>query len=110
MTLAQQWFGNFIGVRLWQDTWLCYGLAGYLSDLFFRHMFGQNEYRYRMEEECNYVATHDLSHPLYYNSFSHPFDIMQSHVFRKKSALVMYIIERRVGADGFRKVVSVSIG
>lgn len=51
-----------------------------------------------------YVALNDYSQALSYSSFIHPYEIIHSKTFRKKSALIMYIIERRVGADGFRRV------
>jgi aminopeptidase N len=44
--LASQWFGNFIGFRSWSDMWLTTGIAGYMADLFYKKIFGNNEYRW----------------------------------------------------------------
>ena len=30
------------------DTWIIYGLAGYMTDLFLKKMFGINEYKFRI--------------------------------------------------------------
>jgi hypothetical protein len=72
--------------------------------LFYREMFGQNEYKYRLHKEAEYVALNDNGPPLNNLSYTHPWEILQSKVARKKAALLMYIAERRVGAEGFRKV------
>lgn len=55
--LALQWIGSFISVKNWfirlnisistpnrGDLWIPYGIAGYVSSLFYRQMFGNNEY------------------------------------------------------------------
>jgi len=48
LAIATQWFGNFITVKYWSDSWLTLGIAGYLTMLCYKNIFGTNEYRYRM--------------------------------------------------------------
>jgi len=70
--LAQQWFGNYIGIKAWYcyntggiicwliiinglfplsprpDLWIRFGLSGHLANLFYKKMFGNNEYRFHL--------------------------------------------------------------
>ena len=43
--VAQQFFGSFITMQSWFDAWLNKGITGYLSYLFCKRTFGNNEYR-----------------------------------------------------------------
>lgn len=106
MSLALQWFGNFISVKTWADSWIYYGIAGYLSNLFYRHIFGHNAYRLRIQKESEWVCAHDNGVPLYWNGYLHPLDIHTNEVFKRKAPLVMYMIEKRVNPEAFRKVLS----
>ena len=104
--VASQWFSNFITVRTWSDYWIVIGLSGYLADLYYKKAFGNNEYRFRLFTQSDYTALYDNVQPLYYSNYGHPFDVIGNKIFKKKAALVMYAIERRVGPDSFRKVLS----
>eukprot|EP01114_Cavostelium_apophysatum_P018241 TRINITY_DN5605_c0_g1_i1.p1 TRINITY_DN5605_c0_g1~~TRINITY_DN5605_c0_g1_i1.p1 ORF type:complete len:784 (-),score=167.07 TRINITY_DN5605_c0_g1_i1:8-2359(-) len=118
--LAMQWFGNFISVKSWADAWIYHGLAGYLCDLLFRRMFGNNESRFRMLKDFEYVCQNDTADPsrqksnpsasnintVYPKSFIHPMEVLSSKVMQKKAVIVMHMIDKRVGSDAFRNVIS----
>jgi len=44
MAIAQQFFGCFLTMERWSDLWLCHGIATYLTGLFSKKCFGDNEY------------------------------------------------------------------
>ncbi|PRP77764.1 transcription initiation factor TFIID subunit 2 [Planoprotostelium fungivorum] len=93
--LTAQFFGQFVSIRGWSDSWITVGISRYIAELFLRKMFGHNEYRYRM-----------MKQPLNHNAFIHPVEIFENKIFARKSAIVVYMIERKVGLDAFRKVIS----
>ena len=45
-------FGTLIKVERWQDSWLPLGMSLFVSDLFIRHMFGE-EYQLRLRKRSN---------------------------------------------------------
>ena len=44
--IAQQFFGCFIVMQCWFDAWLVKGISAYLTQLFVKKTFGNNEYRH----------------------------------------------------------------
>jgi len=47
LAVARQWFGAFISTRSWSDSWLLYGIAGYLADECLLKSFGSNDVKDR---------------------------------------------------------------
>lgn len=43
--IAEQFFGCFISMQNWSDSWLPKGIATYLCGLYSKKCFGNNEYR-----------------------------------------------------------------
>lgn len=105
LALAQQWFQCYVGVKSWPDMWISAGISGYLAGLFFRRMFGNNEYRYRLMMESEWVCAADTGPPLYNEHASHPHD-MQTELVARKAPLVVYMMEKRVGETSFRKLLN----
>ena len=64
--VAQQFFGSFIAMETWCDAWLTKGITGYLSYLFTKRTFGNNEYRHWVMK----VSSSRFSFPMYW---VHPF-------------------------------------
>lgn len=86
------------------DQWITWGLAGYLTNLFLRKMFGYNEYRWHVLQEMEWICAHDNDKPLYWQGYVHPAEVTASSLFRRKAPMVMYLMERRIGSEAFRKV------
>lgn len=111
--VAQQFFGNFIAMNSWTDAWLTKGIAGYLTGLFIKRSFGNNEYRYfisrEMKEVCDYEqqngivldpsAIKDTS--LLHFSARNPHLVSPEYgnIFCKKAHLVIRILEIRIGYE-----------
>lgn len=45
VAIAEQFFGCFISMQNWSDTWLPKGISTYLCGLFAKKCFGNNAYR-----------------------------------------------------------------
>ncbi|CAH8561895.1 unnamed protein product [Dicrocoelium dendriticum] len=59
LAIASQFFGCFIAMHTWSDAWLPTGIAGYLSGLYQKRVFGNNEYRRIISNEMRQVTTYE---------------------------------------------------
>ncbi|CAL1530604.1 unnamed protein product [Lymnaea stagnalis] len=110
--VAQQFFGSFIAMESWADAWLTKGITGYLSYLFSKRTFGNNEYRNwvmrdllevsEYEQQVGYVvldpAKRDSNHPFSIQS-PHTLSPRYIEIFSKKARLVMRMLEIRIGTE-----------
>lgn len=87
------------------DSWIYWGLAGYLSNMFMGRLFGNNHYRFLLLDDAQYVCQHDNEQPLYWTDYLHPCEVTSSELFKRKAPLVMYMMEKRLGMEPFRKVI-----
>ncbi|GAB1607249.1 hypothetical protein Ahia01_001008300, partial [Argonauta hians] len=111
--VAQQFFGNFITMHSCTDAWLTKGIAGYLTGLFVKRSFGNNEYRYFISKEMKEVADYErhcaivldpsaLKEPsLLHFAVKSPHLVSPKYadVFFKKAHLVIRILEIRIGYE-----------
>ncbi|GFR89331.1 transcription initiation factor TFIID subunit 2, partial [Elysia marginata] len=115
--VAQQFFGSFIAMETWCDAWLTKGITGYLSYLFTKRTFGNNEYRQGVmkdvQEVCKYehevgpvvldpsqqldsvVSAH---HPFWCGS-PHTLSPRYAEVLAKKARLIVRMLEMRIGTE-----------
>ncbi|KAH9489969.1 Transcription initiation factor TFIID subunit 2, partial [Bulinus truncatus] len=110
--VAQQFFGSFIAMESWSDAWLTKGITGYLSYLFSKRTFGNNEYRNwvmrdllevsEYEQQIGSVVLdptkHDSNHHFHIQS-PHTLSPRYSEMFCKKARLVMRMLEIRIGTE-----------
>ena len=59
LAVARQFFGCFIVAERWSDRWLRVGLATYLTGLFIKKTFGNNEYRNYIWNTNNEVCAYE---------------------------------------------------
>lgn len=57
--IAEQFFGCFITMKNWSDTWLARGIAQYLCGLYSKKCFGTNEYREWVQSELAEVVKYE---------------------------------------------------
>lgn len=57
--IAEQFFGCFITMQNWSDTWLARGIAEYLCGLYSKKCFGNNEYREWIQAELADVVKYE---------------------------------------------------
>lgn len=54
--VAEQFFGCFISMQNWSDTWLPKGISTYLTGLYAKKCFGNNEYREWIQSVSTYKS------------------------------------------------------
>lgn len=57
--IAEQFFGCFITMQNWSDTWLAKGIAEYLCGLYSKKCFGNNAYREWVQSELAEVVKYE---------------------------------------------------
>lgn len=57
--IAEQFFGCFISMQNWSDMWLNKGISQYLSGLYAKKSFGNNEYREFIQSMLNDVVKYE---------------------------------------------------
>lgn len=57
--IAEQFFGCFITMHNWSDTWLAKGIAEYLCGLYSKKCFGNNDYREWIQSELAEVMRYE---------------------------------------------------
>lgn len=57
--IAEQFFGCFISMQNWSDTWLPKGISTYLCSLYAKKCFGNNEYREWIQSELQEVVKYE---------------------------------------------------
>ncbi|MCO5592047.1 hypothetical protein L7F22_046041 [Adiantum nelumboides] len=94
-------------VRLRAQEWLLDGLCVFLTDMFIKRHFGNNEayYRHFKANEAVCKADNDTSPPLSCSSLhgTQRFGVL-SHLYSWKSVAVIHMLEKQMGPDAFRKI------
>lgn len=80
--VAEQFFGCFISMQNWSDTWLPKGISTYLTGLYAKKCFGNNEYREWIQ------SVHKISFSLIYIKCSYRYS------FNKNLLLIILGITR----------------
>nr|CAD7424617.1 unnamed protein product [Timema monikensis] len=57
--IAEQFFGCFISMQNWSDTWLPKGISTYLCGLYAKKSFGNNEYRGWIHSELQEIVRYE---------------------------------------------------
>ncbi|KAI1321818.1 hypothetical protein EDD11_000094 [Mortierella claussenii] len=99
--LAQQWFGIHIVPKSWPDIWIMVGLTNFVTSLFLRKMFGNNEYRFRMKKDIERCCAIDRDRaPLYNPNIAYPIDRDDLDFIGLKAPLVLYMLDKRMSKGG----------
>ncbi|KAI0209910.1 Transcription initiation factor TFIID subunit 2 [Lamellibrachia satsuma] len=111
--IAKQFFGCFIAMHSWSDAWLPKGIAGYLSSLYRKTSFGNNEYRYWVSQDLTAIQQYeqnvggivlDPSHAkessMYFSTkYPHTMLPLYADMYDRKSGLIIRMLEIRVGQE-----------
>lgn len=127
IAIAEQFFGCFITMQHWSDTWLAKGIAEYMCGLYSKKCFGNNEYREWIQKELAEVVKYEEQYggiildssvppaPLPVSTTAptnitkqpdeHYFPIKNMHTMspkyteamRKKAHIVIRMLEHRIG-------------
>ncbi|XP_060578386.1 transcription initiation factor TFIID subunit 2-like [Ruditapes philippinarum] len=109
--IAHQFFGCFIVMQCWFDAWLTKGIAAYLTQLFVKKTFGNNEYRHGIaqylkevqeyEGQCGGIVLDPSTgqNNQYFSCFQpHTMSPTYLDMYNKKSMLILRMLEARIGA------------
>eukprot|EP00794_Sanderia_malayensis_P014061 gene14062-15527_t len=58
--LSEQFFGCFVVMSSWIDYWLPLGISGYICGLLIKKIFGNNFYRYWIQQEMDQLCSFEL--------------------------------------------------
>ncbi len=100
--LACQWVGINIIPKTWSDLWLVNGLALYITGLFMRKLFGNNDYRFKLKKDMQRVLEWDVGSmpPICQPQVLDPPDAATLPFINLKAPLVLHILDRRLGKSG----------
>ncbi|KAF8167444.1 hypothetical protein B0H34DRAFT_792168 [Crassisporium funariophilum] len=100
--LACQWSGINIIPKNWSDLWLVNGLGLYVTGLFMRRLFGNNDYRFRLKKDMQRVVDWDVGAmpPICQPQVLDPPDAATLPFINLKAPLVLHILDRRLGKSG----------
>ncbi|KAJ3571564.1 hypothetical protein NP233_g3673 [Leucocoprinus birnbaumii] len=100
--LACQWVGVNIVPRTWSDIWLVNGLALYITGLFMRKMFGNNDYRFKLKKDMQRILEWDVGSmpPICQPQVLDPPDAVTLPFINLKAPLVLHILDRRLCKSG----------
>ncbi|KAG8894105.1 hypothetical protein FRB99_001519, partial [Tulasnella sp. 403] len=100
--LACQWVGINILPKTWSDLWLVNGLGLYITGLFFRQVFGNNEYRFRLKKDIGRIVQLDMGTqpPICQPTVFEPPDASTLSFVNLKAPAVLYILDRHLGKSG----------
>ncbi|KAK3655975.1 Transcription initiation factor TFIID subunit 2 [Elasticomyces elasticus] len=110
-TVADQWMGVSVIAKEPVDAWAVAGIAGFMSDLFGRTLFGTNAYRWQQKLAAERVYDLDADRPsLYHQGALLHLDPSIRDFVDLKSALVLFILDRRLvkasGSTGVQRIIN----
>ncbi|KAK5130051.1 hypothetical protein LTR08_002525 [Meristemomyces frigidus] len=110
-TVADQWMGVNVVAKEPTDAWIVAGIAGYMTDLYGKTLFGNNAYRWQQKLAAEKVYDMDADRP---SIFQHGLYLHLDPSVREfldlKSALVLFILDRRLlkvsGTTGIHRIIN----
>jgi len=101
--ISSQYFGNFVLPKYFSDSWLTIGIARFMSLLYLEHVYGPNELRYHLLEQCEVMPKKDdstiaLGDVRNFAQTMHP-------LLQDKSPLVCYMISQIIGRSNMEAMI-----
>ena len=109
--VAEQWAGVSLIPQTPSDAWAVAAIAGYMSDLYGKTLFGNNAYRWQQKQAAERVYDLDADRPSIeqHGSLLH-LDPSIREFMDLKSALVLFILDRRLlkasGSSGVQRIIN----
>lgn len=103
--MAHQWFGDLITVETWPHFWLHEGFATYLTDLYFEHQDGVDDFRLRrLEQNRKYFESRLKSPVEKIDASSEPFtpiDFLGGFAYFRGAA-ILHMLRYELGDELFK--------
>ena len=109
--LASQWMGINVIPKEPSDLWVVVGIAYFMTDIFMKKLFGNNDYRFRQKKASDLVAEIDIARPSLYDTGAIvSLDPSELEFMAIKAPLVLFILDRRLaktsGSSGLSRIIS----
>ncbi|GAA5878689.1 hypothetical protein JCM8547_002132 [Rhodosporidiobolus lusitaniae] len=99
--LAVQWSGVNLIPRTASDSWLVVGIALHMTSLFVKHLWGTNEYRFRLRKDMNRCVELDIQYePICVPARLTLPEPHQMQFIALKAPLVLYILDKHLRKAG----------
>jgi transcription initiation factor TFIID subunit 2 len=122
IALGRQFFGGFIVPQAFDEWWLVTGIAQFLSSLYYRKAFGNNEYKYLIYNEMKDVCKYEKEQGLILLDYRYDskeaskchFSVKHSHMIsteylkhaEKKANLVIRLVDDLIGNEIMLQLIS----
>lgn len=107
--MANQWFGNVLMPKSWEDLWLNNAFAQYFAGMYTAKCYGQEEYLtyYLPFEHWNVSNDHESNniHPIVPTNASEIATFMNDSYSKFKGALVLRMLQDELGDDKWWKAI-----
>ncbi|XP_054152986.1 transcription initiation factor TFIID subunit 2-like [Oppia nitens] len=128
--IAEQFFGCFITMQSWADSWLTRGISLFVSAQYYKKAFGNNEYRFDLQKHLQDIIKYEEKYRgvvldpsqlptnetnAFYFAIKHLHTIspLYDKAHKKKSYLVIRMLENYLGRElllqVFNKLLSLAI-
>lgn len=129
--LAGQYFGSFIAMSSWSAAWLTRGISSFIASQYCRKIFGNNEYRFRVQEvmknlieyeqkfggivldETSGISNKSKNNFHFSTQSPHTISPFYDEAHKLKSFLVIRMLEDRIGRtlliQVFNKILSLAL-
>ncbi|KAH6921855.1 hypothetical protein HPB50_005416 [Hyalomma asiaticum] len=110
--VAEQFFGCFIAMHTWADSWLPKGISAYLAGQYNKKAFGNNEYRFSVHKQLKEVTAYEQEAggiildpsgcdvPFHFPVTNlHTMSPKYAEMLRAKAHLVIRMLEDRIGRE-----------
>ncbi|KAI6825425.1 hypothetical protein KC340_g10802 [Hortaea werneckii] len=109
--VAEQWMGVNVIPKEPTDAWVVSGIAGYMTDLYGKMLFGNNAYRWQQKLASEKVYELDADRPsIHQHGLYLHLDKSIRDFLALKSALVLFILDRRLlkisGSTGMQRILN----
>ncbi|GAA5828317.1 hypothetical protein JCM11251_006194 [Rhodosporidiobolus azoricus] len=100
-SVAVQWSGVHLTPRTPSDSWLVIGIALHMTSLFIKHLWGTNEYRFRLKKDMNRCVEMDIQfEPICVPARITIPEPSQMQFIALKAPLVLHILDKHLRKAG----------
>ncbi len=100
---AHQWWGDFVTMRDWSETWMNESFATYYEYVWAKHARGDDEGAWNMENKRRQYyreAETKYRRPIVFNRWNWPNENFDSHTY-PKGAAVLHMLRNELGQEPF---------
>lgn len=109
---AHQWFGDLLTCADWSEIWLNEGFATYMTNLYFEHTRGVDEFRIRMRNAQQSYTAADIGgkrRPTVHTFYKDPFDLFFDGKAYAGGASRLHLLRFELGDEAFFKGVQLYV-